>query len=261
MRPSPPATQRNTNGCEYHAERAVVVHQIMIVVACTYGHAGKVLSLLHFPLQHSHIHLPLKQLILRQSRQSLIIRLRSMWQQSGYSEKIRCYKHKSLFMAATVGRHVCGDTAILSDEHLQQPQSIVQLQALTLQLVLPKFHLQQIVTEDETSLHSKAHIPMDGVQHLARCCQRLLLFLQRHHLPVVMLHLLLHLAFGKSQLQPTDVLPKACQPIAIHNLSTYKNWLYGRHTDNRPILHHGHPQWTSQCSDSFRRQNLLQDWL
>ena len=64
VRTAPPVANRYADGGEHHAERMIVIQQIMVVVACTHGNGRQILTDGHFLLQVGSLNLFAKQLIL-----------------------------------------------------------------------------------------------------------------------------------------------------------------------------------------------------
>ena len=114
----------------------------------------------------------------------------------------------------------------------------MQLQLLTLDVVLAKLHLQQIVLHSHTGTHGHVDILMDFLQQGLDSLDGLHLLLQGYQLPVVLLGLLQHIVLGELQLKSADVLAYPGEFVAIDDLSTGKDRLDSRQTANGSVLHH-----------------------
>ena len=127
---------------------------------------------------------------------------------------------------------------MLRQEQAYNRDAILQLQLLTLDVVLAKLHLQQIVLHSHTGTHGHVDILMDFLQQGLDSLDGLHLLLQGYQLPVVLLGLLQHIVLGELQLESADVLAYPGEFVTIDDLSTGKDRLDSRQTANGSVLHH-----------------------
>ena len=150
----------------------------------------------------------------------------------------------NLILCIFIGRVTDGEgratkAAVLGEEELDEADAILQLELLTLDVVLTQLYLQEIVAHGHTCLQGDIDVLGDISQQGLDSLDGLHLLLKGHQLPEVLFGGLLDLVLGELELQTAYLLAHLCQAIAIDDLSTSEDGLHSRDATNGTILHHG----------------------
>ena len=146
--------------------------------------------------------------------------------------------------------------AVLRQQETDDGDAVLQLQALTLDIVLTQLYLQQVVAHCQTSTHGYIDIFVDAGQQRIDSLDGLHFLLQRGQLPEVLFGSLLHLVSRQLQLQTTHVLTNFGQFVAVDNLTTGKDGLHRHQRTNGTVLHHRDADGVGQGCKRFGRQHL-----
>ena len=129
---------------------------------------------------------------------------------------------------------------ILSQELFADGESILHFQRLALNLVHFQLHLQQVIAGCHACIDAHRYVLLHLFQHLVNSAQRDEFFLQRHHLPEVLLGGQFHLILRGFQLDATGLHAHFSQLVAIDDLPSRNDWLHGHDVAHDTILYHAH---------------------
>ena len=130
------------------------------------------------------------------------------------------------------------ETAVLGKEKLDERDAVAELQLVALHIVLTELHLEQVVAQGDACLQSDIDILGNIIQQSLDSLNGLHLLLQRNKLPEILLRGLLDFILRELELQAAHLLAHPCELIAVDDLSSSKDGLYGIDTSDSTILHH-----------------------
>ena len=150
---------------------------------------------------------------------------------------------------------------MLCQELTDGGQTALNLRCGALHFTLTELHQQQVVAVDGSYANHIRHVLLQLFQHIVNGGKRQQFLLQRDHLPVVLLGGHLHLVGRYFQLQFAGLDADLCQPVAIDDLTTHEDRLYGRNGAVDTFLHQadvgGYQTLRNQTGKNVRKFDVI----
>ena len=139
---------------------------------------------------------------------------------------------------------------------MNEGETVVELETLGCDVVLTELDLEEVVAEGDTCFNSNGDIVEEGSQEGVNGIEGAPLLLHGDELPVVLLHLLLHIILREVQLELAGFFANTGKVVSENYLATSEDGLNGGDASYGAALHHGRSHGRGQRSEGFDGQYL-----